>query len=679
MRKNKMKELSIDLETYSDVDIKQCGVYKYTDTPNFDILLFSYSIDGGDVITVDLASGEEIPIAVINALTNDTVIKWAFNANFERVCLSVWLRKYYPQYFKGYYTGGTLVNNYLNPASWRCSKVWANYMGLPHSLKAVGKELNLTHQKMQQGKELIRYFCSPCNPTKKNGMRTRNLPEHNPSDWEIFKQYNKRDVEVELAIKEKLKLTPVPDDIWLQYTQDQIINDRGVRIDSAFVKRALQTDTSTRKKNLMMLKKLTGLEKPNSLKQLKNWLETQGIVPKNLNKKSITQLLTEYPAGIVSQVLKIKQQLAKNSVKKYNRMLDMLCNDGRARGCFMFYGAVTTGRWAGRGIQFQNLPQNHLIELDAARNAVLNLDYVAMEEKFYTFQKDNGINHKTPYSVPEALSQLLRTALIPENGYKFIVADYSQIEARVLSTLAEEEWRLEAFISGKDIYCESASRMFNKPVVKNGINGELRVKGKIAELALGYGGGENALKRMNALDMGLNEDELPSLVTQWRESNPKIVEFWHRCGKAAIKAIRYQTYAEVNDIRFWCPENILYIDLPSGRSLTYRDTELLTSENGYEQIVYRGNRNDKLKEVSTYGAKLVENIIQGISRDILAYALGNLSSYRVVAHVHDEVIVEVPLNTQIQTICNILELTPPWIPELPLKAEGYECFYYQKQ
>lgn len=674
-----MKELSIDLETYSDVDIKQCGVYKYTDTLNFDILLFSYSIDGGDVITIDLASGDEIPITVINALTNDAIIKWAFNANFERVCLSVWLRKYYPQYFKGYYAGGTLVNNYLNPTSWRCSKVWANYMGLPHSLKAVGKELNLTHQKMQQGKELIRYFCSPCDPTKKNGMRTRNLPEHNPSDWEIFKQYNKRDVEVELAIKEILKLTPVPDDIWLQYTQDQIINDRGVRIDSTFVQRALQTDTSTRKKNFIMLKKLTGLENPNSLIQLKNWLKTQGVILNNLDKKSIMQLLAECPEGVVSQVLKIKQQLAKNSVRKYNRMLDMLCTDGRARGCFMFYGAITTGRWAGRGIQFQNLPQNHLIELDAARNAVLNLDYVAMEEKFYTIQKENGINHKTPYSVPEALSQLLRTALIPENGYKFIVADYSQIEARVLSTLAEEEWRLEAFTSGKDLYCESASRMFNKPVVKNGINGELRVKGKIAELALGYGGGENALKRMNALDMGLNEGELPSLVTQWRESNPKIVDFWRKCGKAAIKAIRYQTFDEVNGIKFWYPENILYIELPSGRSLAYRDPELQKNENEYEQIVYRGNKSDKLKEVSTYGAKLVENIVQGISRDILAYALEKLSSYRVVAHVHDEVIVEVPLETPIQTICDVLELTPPWFPNLPLKAEGYECFYYQKQ
>lgn len=674
-----MKELSIDLETYSDVDIKQCGVYKYTDTPNFDILLFSYSIDGGDVITIDLASGEEIPITVINALTNDAIVKWAFNANFERVCLSVWLRKYYPQYFKGYYAGGTLVNNYLNPTSWRCSKVWANYMGLPHSLKAVGKELNLTHQKMQQGKELIRYFCSPCDPTKKNGMRTRNLPEHNPSDWEIFKQYNKRDVEVELAIKEILKLTPVSDDIWLQYTQDQIINDRGVRIDSTFVQRALQTDTSTRKKNFITLKKLTGLENPNSLIQLKNWLKTQGVILNNLDKKSIMQLLAECSEGVVSQVLKIKQQLAKNSVRKYNRMLDMLCTDGRARGCFMFYGAITTGRWAGRGIQFQNLPQNHLIELDAARNAVLNLDYVAMEEKFYTIQKENGINHKTPYSVPEALSQLLRTALIPENGYKFIVADYSQIEARVLSTLAEEEWRLEAFTSGKDLYCESASRMFNKPVVKNGINGELRVKGKIAELALGYGGGENALKRMNALDMGLNEDELPSLVTQWRESNPKIVDFWRKCGKAAIKAIRYQTFDEVNGIKFWYPENILYIELPSGRSLAYRDPELQKNENEYKQIVYRGNKSDKLKEVSTYGAKLVENIVQGISRDILAYALEKLSSYRVVAHVHDEVIVEVPLETPIQTICDVLELTPPWFPNLPLKAEGYECFYYQKQ
>ena len=583
-----IKELSIDLETYSDVDIKQNGVYKYADSPNFEILLFAYSVNNSnDIKVVDLASGEKVPEDVLKALTDDTVIKWAFNANFERVCLSVWLKKYYPQYFKGYQSDEKALQNYLSPTSWRCSMVWSNYVGLPHSLDAVGKELNLTDQKMKEGKELIKYFCCPCKPTAKNGMRTRNLPQHNPYAWETFKQYNKRDVEAELEIKERLRLSPVSDDMWQQYALDQKINDRGVKIDAAFVQKALDVDDMVRDVNYAELKNITGIDNPNSTVQLKNWLKTQGVVADSIDKKTIDELLTQHTEGIVPQALKLKQQLAKSSVKKYSRMLDMVTQDGRARGCFMFYGAITTGRWAGRGIQLQNLPQNHLKELDAARNAILNTDYKAMREKFVS---EDG---KTLYNTPDALSQLLRTAIIPEDGHKFIVADYSQIEARVLSVIAGEKWRLEAFAAGKDIYCESASHMFNKPVVKNGINGELRVKGKIAELALGYGGGENALIRMGALDMGLSEDELPSLVKQWRASNPKIVEFWKKCDKAAIKAIKNRTGVEVGNIRFWCPENILYIDLPSGRSLAYRNPELQKDENGYDKIVYKGGKDKK--------------------------------------------------------------------------------------
>ena len=673
VQQNKIKELSIDLETFSDEDVKQNGVYKYTESPNFDILLFAYSVNGGDVKVVDLASGDKVPNDIIKSLTDDTVIKWAFNANFERVCLSAWLRKYYPQYFKGYQSNEGALQNYLDPTSWRCTMVWSNYLGLPHSLEAVGAELGLAEQKMKEGKGLIKYFCCPCEATAKNNMRTRNLPEHNPEGWETFKCYNKRDVEVELTIKDRLKYNPVPDDVWQQYAIDQKINDRGVRIDTTFVQKAIEVDKRDRKASYDELKHLTNIENPNSTIQLRDWLKSQGVVTDSLDKKAIEQLLSELTDGSVHQVLGLKQQLAKSSVKKYTRMLNMTAQDGRARGSFMFYGAITTGRWAGRGIQLQNLPQNHLGKLDEARNAIINMDYTAMKE---TFISEDG---KTIYNTPGALSQLLRTALVPEMGYKFIVADYSQIEARVLSAIAGEQWRLDAFASGKDIYCESASQMFNKPVVKNGINGELRVKGKIAELALGYGGGESALVSMGALNMGLNKEELPSLVDQWRSANPRIVEFWKKCDRAAIKTIKNRTGVEVDNIRFWCPENVLYIDLPSGRSLAYRSPEIKKDENGYDKIVYRGEKDKKLKEVGTYGAKLVENIVQGISRDILAYALGNLSAYRIVAHVHDEIIVEVPMDTQIQTICDIMGQTPSWIAGLPLKAEGYECPYYQKQ
>ena len=673
-----IKELSIDLETYSDVDIKH-GVYKHTDTPSFEILLFSYAVNGGEVKTVDLASGEKIPEEILKALTDDTVIKWAFNANFERVCLSVWLKKYYPQYFKGYNSNEEALKNYLDPASWRCSMIWSSCMGLPRKLEQVCKVLNLSKQKMAEGKDLIQYFCHPCKPNKKNGGRLRNLPQHSPKKWETFKQYNKRDVEAELEIKERLKLHPVPEDIWGQYAQDQKINDRGVKIDADFVQQARGLASVDKADRGEELKKLTNIDNPNSCPQLKNWLKTQGVDTQKVDKQAIEDLLNNPSTPpIVVEALKLKQQLSKSSVSKYDKMRDMICSDGRLRGCLQFYGASTTGRWAGRGVQLQNLPQNHIDDLDKARNAVITSNAVAMKEAFVTTGKVNGEKTTIPLKTPDALSQLIRTALIPENGYKFIVSDYSQIEARVLSWLAGEHWRLDAFRANKDIYCASASQMFGVPVEKNGQNSDLRVKGKIAELALGYGGGENALARMDS-KKELDGANLPEIVDKWRKANPQIVELWKQCNKAAQEVIQDRSGAEAGALHFWCPENTLYIELPSGRSLAYRYPELKPDEDGYLNITYQGVGGKGMNETKTYGAKLVENIVQGISRDILAYALQNLSDYRVVAHVHDEVIVEVPKDTPVNTITGIMEQTPSWIEGLPLKAEGYECPYYQKQ
>ncbi len=690
---NLIKELSIDLETYSDVDIKH-GVYKHASSPNFDILLFSYAVNGGEVKTVDLASGEKLPEEILKALTDDTVIKWAFNANFERVCLSFWLRKNYPQYFKGYDTDEVGLKNYLDPTSWRCSKVWSNYMGVHNKMERVCKVLCLSKQKMEGGKNLIKYFCHPCKPSKANGWGTRNLPQHNPQKWETFKQYNKRDVEAELEIKEHLKLTPVPDYLWGEYALDQKINDRGVKVDIDFIQHALELIEANRAVCLSEMRQLTGLKNPNSTTQLKVWLKQQGIDLDNtekrgdesggkkndgsIDKRKIEELLNQpsTPESVV-QVLKLRQQLSKSSVGKYKKMYEMVCPDGRVHGCLMFYGALT-GRWVGRGVQLQNLPQNHIKDLDMARDAVKNAKQEMLKQAFVTTQKVNGVETDVPLTIPDALSQLTRTAFIPENVGKFIVSDYSQIEARVLSLLAGEQWRLDAFNAGKDIYCESASQMFNKPVIKNGLNGDLRVKGKIAELALGYGGGTNALIRMDS-DKTLDEKELPDIVDRWREANPKIVEFWAQCDKAAKKAIQERTHTQVGDIGFWCPEDILYIDLPSGRSLVYRNPEIQSDENGYQNIVYQSYCGREAKAIKTYGAKLVENIVQAVSRDILAYALQNLANYPVVIHVHDEVIAEVPQDIPVNAITDIMEQTPPWIEGLPLKAEGYECQYYQKQ
>lgn len=506
-----MKELSIDLETYSDVDIKKSGVYKYTESDNFEILLFAISIDSGPVIVYDLASGNTIPIKIIKALTDESVIKWAFNASFERICISSWLRKYYPEHFTSYSIPEDTVGNYLNPSSWRCTLVWSAYMGLPLSLDGVGAVLGLEEQKMKEGKDLIRYFCTPCKPTKVNRNRTRNLPSHAPEKWALFKSYNKRDVEVELSIKQKLHNFPVPEFIWEEYHLDQEINDRGISIDMNLVTNAIAFDERSKRELSEQIQALTNIDNPNSVLQMKNWLSEKGVETDTLGKKAVSDLIKTIPEELAS-ILALRQQLAKSSVKKYQAMKNAVCKDNRARGMFMFYGANRTGRWAGRIIQLQNLPQNHMADLSEARSIVASGDYEMLE----TLYDD----------IPDTLSQLIRTAFIPTGNKTFIVSDFSAIEARVLAHLAGESWRENVFREGKDIYCASASQMFHVPVEKHGINAHLRQKGKIAELALGYGGSIGALKSMGALDMGIAEEELQPLVDAWRTSNPNIVSFW---------------------------------------------------------------------------------------------------------------------------------------------------------
>ena len=661
------KEISIDLETYSDVDLAN-GVYKYSESPSFEILLFSYSVNGGEVKTVDFASGEKIPEEIINDLTDNTVIKWAFNANFERICLSVWLQKNYPQYFKGYDSDEETLKKYLDPVSWRCSSVWSRYCGLPYSLADTVKALELPVHKMAAGTSLIKYFSCPCLATKANGGRTRNLPKDDPQKWDLFKDYNKQDVLVEMAVKKALANNPVPISVWDEYVQDQKINDRGIKVDMKMVDAAVELDDKNKQLLTTNMTALTGLENPNSNKQLMGWLKARGITTKSLDKEAIQNLLsTPDLDSDVKEVLEGRLQLAKNSVSKYITMKEMACSDGRVKGSFLFYGATRTGRWTGRGVQFQNLPQNHISgkDLDDRRNQILDGTLPLSE------------------NVSSVLSESVRTTVIPPSGYKFIVSDYSQIEPRVLSLMAGETWRLDAFTSGKDLYCASASQMFGVPVEKNGQNADLRVKGKIAELALGYGGTEEALKNMGALKLGLTEEELPNLVKSWRASNKHIYNFWWKVGATAMEAIQYRGYRRIGDLCFECREGNLYIKLPSGRELCYRNVLLeKTEKNGkkYNNIKFFGvTTQQSWGKLGTYGPKLVENIVQAISRDILAYALQNLSNYRVVAHVHDEVVVEVPKDTPVNTITDIMEQTPPWIEGLPLKAEGYECQYYQKQ
>ena len=656
--------LSIDLETFSDVDLKKCGVYKYAESPNFEILLFGVSVDGGEVTVYDLASGGTVPEGIIRALSDDSVIKWAYNASFERVCLSVWLRRNYPQHFSSYSIEGDTVRNYLDPSSWRCSLVWGAYMGLPLSLEGIGKVLKLQNQKMSEGKALIRYFCVPCKPTKANGGRTRNLPKHNPVKWSTFIAYNKRDVETEMAIQQKLSKFPVPDFLWKEYHLDQEINDRGIHLDMVLVEQAIAIDERSREELSAKMRQLTALENPNSVQQMKEWLTQHGLEVDSLDKKAVKELLKTAPPEL-AEVLELRRQLAKSSVKKYQAMQNAVCADGRARGMFQFYGANRSGRWAGRLIQLQNLPQNHMAHLEDARSLVRSGDYSLLSALYD--------------SVPEVLSELIRTAFVPRNGYKFIVSDFSAIEARVLSFLAGESWRLKVFAENGDIYCASASAMFHVPVEKHGQNAHLRQKGKIAELALGYGGSVGALKSMGALEMGLAEEELQPLVNAWRTSNPNIVQLWWDVDNAVKTTVRQRLDTETHGIRFSYHSGMLFIILPSGRQLCYVRPRMGTNKFGGDSVTYEGvGSTKKWERIESYGPKFTENIVQAVSRDILMYAIRTLSHCFIVGHVHDELIIECSMGVSLDAVCEQMGRTPPWIKGLNLRADGYETMFYKK-
>lgn len=659
-----IKEMSIDLETYSDVDISKCGAYKYAESENFEILLFGVSIDGGDVQVFDLACGDTIPDDILAALSDYTVTKWAFNANFERICLSNWLRKHHPAHFKGYSIPEDPASKYLDPASWKCTMIWSAYMGLPLSLEGVGAVLKLQDQKMKDGKDLIKYFCCPCKPTKVNGGRTRNLPEHAPDKWETFKTYNKRDVDVEMAIKQRLSKFPVPDFVWEEYHLDQEINDRGIMLDMDVVENAIAFDEKSKAELMIAMQNITNLDNPNSVVQMKQWLSDNGIEAESLGKKDVAAMIKD-TAGDVAAALKLRLQLAKSSVKKYQAMQNAVCKDGRAHGMFQFYGANRSGRWAGRLIQLQNLPQNHMNDLADARELVRTGDYDSLELLYD--------------DIPDTLSQLIRTAFIARPGYKFVVSDYSAIEARVLAYLAGETWRSKVFAEGKDIYCASASQMFGVPVEKHGINSHLRQKGKIAELALGYGGSVGALISMGALDMGLTEDELQPLVDSWRASNPNITAFWWNVDNAVKTAIKMKVPTEVNGIKFLCRSGMLFIKLPSGRTLSYVKPRIGENRFGGESVTYEGiGSTKKWERIESYGPKFVENIVQAVSRDLLCFAMRNLSHCFICGHVHDELIIECSQDVDYKSICNIMSRSPDWMPDILIRGDGYETPFYKK-
>lgn len=659
-----IKEMSIDLETYSDVDISKCGAYKYAESENFEILLFGVSIDGGDVQVFDLACGDTIPDDILAALSDYTVTKWAFNANFERICLSNWLRKHHPAHFKGYSIPEDPASKYLDPASWKCTMIWSAYMGLPLSLEGVGAVLKLQDQKMKEGKDLIKYFCCPCKPTKVNGGRTRNLPEHAPDKWETFKTYNKRDVDVEMAIKQRLSKFPVPDFVWEEYHLDQEINDRGIMLDMDVVENAIAFDEKSKAELMIAMQNITNLDNPNSVVQMKQWLSDNGIEAESLGKKDVAAMIKDTDSDVAA-ALKLRLQLAKSSVKKYQAMQNAVCKDSRAHGMFQFYGANRSGRWAGRLIQLQNLPQNHMNDLADARELVRTGDYDSLELLYD--------------DIPDTLSQLIRTAFIARPRYKFVVSDYSAIEARVLAYLAGETWRSKVFAEGKDIYCASASQMFGVPVEKHGINSHLRQKGKIAELALGYGGSVGALISMGALDMGLTEDELQPLVDSWRASNPNITAFWWNVDNAVKTAIKMKVPTEVNGIKFLCRSGMLFIKLPSGRTLSYVKPRIGENRFGGESVTYEGiGSTKKWERIESYGPKFVENIVQAVSRDLLCFAMRNLSHCFICGHVHDELIIECSQDVDYKSICNIMSRSPDWMPDILIRGDGYETPFYKK-
>ena len=657
--------MSIDLETFSDIDISKSGVYKYAESDRFEILLFGVSIDGGPVQVYDLACGDQIPDEILSALADESVTKWAFNASFERICLSNWLKRSHPEYFLGYSIPEDPAGQYLNPESWKCTMIWSAYMGLPLSLEGVGAVLKLQNQKLKERKDLIRYFCTPCRPTKANGGRARNLPQHDSEKWMRFKEYNLRDVEVETDIKKRLAKYPVPDFIWDEYHLDQEINDRGIALDMNVVRNAISFDGHSRETLTASMQAITGLENPNSVQQMKEWLTDHGMEADALDKKAVKELIRNSDNQTVQTALMLRQQLAKSSVKKYQAMQNAFCRDGRAHGMFQFYGANRSGRWAGRLIQLQNLPQNHLPDLDQARQYVIDGDY-EMLELLYD-------------SVPAVLSELIRTAFIPRPRYKFIVSDFSAIEARVLAFLAGETWRSKVFAEGKDIYCASASQMFGVPVEKHGINSHLRQKGKIAELALGYGGSVGALKSMGALDMGLSEEELQPLANSWRASNPMITAFWWDVDRAVKTAITQRIPTEVRSIRFFYKSGMLFIQLPSGRRLSYVKPRSGINQFGGESVTYEGvGTTKKWERIESYGPKFVENIVQAISRDILCHAMKTLRHCFIVGHVHDELIIECSPGVDLKAVCEQMGQSPEWMPDIQLRADGYETQWYRK-
>lgn len=644
-----MKHLSLDLETYSSVDISKCGVYKYSESPDFEIMLFAYSVDGSPVEVIDLKQGAVISQEILEALTDETVIKHAFNANFERVCLSRFLG----------------IDGFLSPRGWHCSMIWAATLGLPLSLAGVGAVLGLDKQKLSERKDLIRYFCVPCNPTKTNGGRTRNLPIHAPDKWIAFQDYNIRDVEVELAIQKRLSSFPVPQETWEEYWLDQEINDMGIEIDMPLADAAVHMDELSKNEINKKLQELTGLENPNSVLQMRGWLNDHGLEAESLGKAAVAELLASTDDESLKEVLLLRQQLAKSSVRKYQAMQNFACSDNRARGLFQFYGANRTGRFAGRGIQLQNLPQNHMEDLEEARGLVRQGNYDSLSLLYE--------------SVPNVLSELIRTAFVPKEGMKFIVSDFSAIEARVIAWLAGEKWRQEVFKNGGDIYCASASQMFGVPVEKHGVNGHLRQKGKISELALGYGGSVGALKAMGALNMGLTEAELQPLVASWRDSNPAITKLWWDVDRAVKDCIKQRSKTETHGIKFEYKSGFLFIHLLSGRKLAYVKPQIGENRFGGESVTYEGvGATKKWERMESYGPKFVENIVQAMARDILCFAMDNLRQYDIVGSVHDEVIIEVEPATTVEEINEIMAHAPTWAEGLLLNADGYECMFYKK-
>ena len=654
--------ITIDIETKSDKDISKCGIYAYTDTPYFDILLFAYSIDEQPVQVVDTANGEEIPENVLAALADENVVKRAFNCNFERVCLSKYLRENYPQYFQSYSIDEDTVGDFLNPESWHCSMIHARTLGLPSSLAAVGKVLGIEQQKMTDGKALVKFFCVPYDTI--DGVPQFHSPTDYPDKWEIFKAYNKRDVEAELEIDRKLSRFPVPDFIWQEFYLDQEINDRGILVDMQLADKAINLDAKAKEELTAEVQKLTGVENPNSVYQLLGWLETQGYKSDSLGKTQVQELIKTAKEPVKS-VLQMRLQLSKSSVKKYTAMKNTACSDNRARGMFSFYGASRTGRWAGRNVQLQNLPQNHLPDLTEARELV----------KYGSFEDIQMLYD----DVPDILSQLIRTAFITRQGMKFIVADFSAIEARVIAWLAGEEWRMKAFANGEDIYCASASKMFGVPVVKHGENGHLRQKGKISELACGFGGSVGAMKAMGADSLGLSDTELKQIVTDWREASPHITELWWAVDRAVKKAVKEKTATKTHGLLFSYEAGFLFIRLPSGRRLAYAKPYIGKNKFGGESVTYMGiNAQKKWDRLESYGPKFVENCVQGIARDLLMYSMQALSQYFIVGHIHDEMIIECPKDTKLDEICQQMAITPDWAKGLLLRADGYECSFYKK-